>query len=292
MPYHIGKSDECSDGQVAVIKDADGEVLGCHDDEAAARRQMAALYASEEDKTVDHMTVKAVATLTDQGLFEAVISTATVDRERDIVDPAAMVSALKKWNRPIPLAWNHSTDAEDIIGAIEPMTVREQDGEVVAQGQVDLESKVGQEAWRSFKNRTIGFSFGYLILAAADRKGGGRHITELDVFEVTATPTPMNNDTRVLAVKAMEDRVEALERRIKELEGSMGALESVAAAAGNEPADPLEEASRQAVRDIRLDGIPERKSPRKDPEPTPGPPSEEELRDEFRDVTMQLLRGT
>ena len=44
------------------------------------------------------------------------------------------------------------------------MTVREQGGEVIVQGKVDLESKVGEEAWRSFKSRTVGFSFGYLIL--------------------------------------------------------------------------------------------------------------------------------
>lgn len=293
MPYHIGTSSDCPEGEHAVIKDDDGEVVGCHMTESAARRQMAALYANEADKAIDHIDVKvATAVQTDQGLFEAVISTASVDREKDVVDPDAMVAALKKWTRPIPLAWNHSTKAEDIFGHIEPMTVRAQDGEVVAQGQVDLDSKVGSEAWRSFKSRAIGFSFGYLILESSKRKGGGRHITALDVFEITATPTPMNNDTRVLSVKGLEDRVEALEKRIRELEGSVEGLETSAAAA-DKSVDPLKEASRQAVRDIRLDGIPERKSPPKqDPEPAAEPPTERELRDQFRDVTLQLLRGT
>ena len=266
--------------------------MGCHMTEAAARRQMAALYADEPGKALDHMDVKtAVAVQTDQGLFEAVISTASVDREKDIVEPQAMVDALKKWTRPIPLAWNHSTKAEDIFGHIEPMTVRVADGEVVAQGQVDLDSKVGGEAWRSFKSRTIGFSFGYLILESAKRKGGGRHITALDVFEVTATPTPMNNDTRVLSVKGLEDRVEQLEKRIKELEGSVEGLEETSAAAADKSVDPLEQASRQAVRDIRLDGIPERKSPEPSPEPATDLPTEGELRAQFRAVTLQLLRG-
>lgn len=154
---------------------------------------------------MDRLTLKAVATeATDQGAFTAVISTSSVDREKDVVVPAAMVVALQKWNRPIPLAWNHSTAAEDIFGHIDPQSVKEVDGEVVAAGQVDLESKVGQEAWRSFKSGSIGFSFGYLIPdgGSTKRKGGGRQINELDVFEVTATPTPMNNDTRVLSVKA------------------------------------------------------------------------------------------
>jgi HK97 family phage prohead protease len=218
-PWHIGKDDSCPAGKpVAVIKDDDDSVAGCHVSEASARRQMAALYAQEDaNKTMEQINLKAATTVqTDEGLFEAVISTEAVDREKDIVEPAAMVEALKKWNRPIPLSWGHSTKAEDIFGHIEPMTVREADGEVVAQGQVDMESKVGAEAWRSFKNRTIGFSFGYLINEARKRKGGGRHITALDVFEITATPTPMNNDTRVLSTKATAELAERTKREIVE----------------------------------------------------------------------------
>jgi HK97 family phage prohead protease len=157
---------------------------------------------------VQHLAVKAItSTVTEEGVFEAVISTESVDRERDVVAPAGMVRALRKWNRPIPLAWNHSTKAEDIFGHVDPSTVREIAGEVVAGGEVDLESKVGQEAWRSFKRRTVGFSFGYLIPegGAKELEGGGRYITELDVFEITATTTPMNNDTRVLSTKAVAE---------------------------------------------------------------------------------------
>ena len=152
-----------------------------------------------------HMTLKAVSTVTDQGVFEAVISTVSADRERDIVEPAALVKALKKWNRPIPLQWEHSTDPEDIIGTVEPMTARVVGAEVVVGGTVDLESRKGAEAWRSFKAGSIGFSYGYMLLDGGftDRKGGGKRITALDLFEVTATRTPMNNDTRVLGWKAV-----------------------------------------------------------------------------------------
>jgi hypothetical protein len=103
-----------------------------------------------------------------------------------------------------PLAWNHSSKAKNIIGSVDPNTVKAVDGEVVAKGRVDIDSTVGREAWRSFKSRAIGFSFGYLIDNATNLAGGGRHITERDVFEVTATPTPMNNATRVLDVKALD----------------------------------------------------------------------------------------
>lgn len=178
---------------------------------------------------MEALTLKAVAaSTTDQGIFEAVISTQSVDREKDIVSADGMVAALRKWNRPIPLAWNHSTSAEDQIGYIDPQSVRAVDGEVVAGGKVDIESAVGEEAWRSFKSRTIGFSFGYLIVKSTPRQGGGKDISELDVFEVTATPTPMNNDTRVLSAKALMEGVFAPD----ELQGAAsGELKAVWTAA-------------------------------------------------------------
>lgn len=170
----------------------------------------------EVTEKLEHLTLKAVTTTTDQGLFEAVISTEALDREGDVVSAAGMVAALHKWNRPLPLAWEHHTDAKNIFGSIDTQSAKEVSGEVVVNGDIHLESEVGQEAWRSFKARTIGFSFGYLILQSTKRKGGGRDITELDVFEVTATATPMNNGTRVLSTKST---LPAWVDRLKELPG-------------------------------------------------------------------------
>lgn len=48
MPWHITHSGLCpEDKPFAVIKDSDGSVAGCHESEAAAKAQLAALYASE-----------------------------------------------------------------------------------------------------------------------------------------------------------------------------------------------------------------------------------------------------
>jgi HK97 family phage prohead protease len=176
-------------------------------DAVTARR----IKAIAEGTEMEHLTFKAVTTTTEQGEFEAVISTATVDRERDIVDPAGMVRALHKWTRTgklIPLAWHHSTAAEDQIGHVDPASAREVDGEVVVKGWVDQSTDRGAEAWRLVKSGTLGFSFGYLILTATKRAGGGRHITELEVFEITATTVPANADTRVLAYKAIDPELD------------------------------------------------------------------------------------
>ena len=48
MPYHIESDNESCNG-FAVVKDEDGEVMGCHRNEDQASRQMAALYAAEEN---------------------------------------------------------------------------------------------------------------------------------------------------------------------------------------------------------------------------------------------------
>jgi HK97 family phage prohead protease len=194
------------------------------------RPMLARIQAIVTGGEVEHVLLKAVTTVnTDQGAFEAVISTESIDREKDIVSAAGMVTALRKWNRPIPLAWNHQTDAAAIFGHIDPATVQEVNGEVVAGGQVHLDSDVGREAWRSFKSRAIGFSFGYIIIDSTDRDGGGRHITALDVFEVTATPTPMNNDTRVLSTKAIDHDLKHVRDEYRDLMASLyGASETKA----------------------------------------------------------------
>jgi hypothetical protein len=53
-----------------------------------------------------------------------------------------------------------------------------------------------------------------LVTDSVKRADGIREIRSLDVFEVSATPTPMNNATRVLSTKAIDeyDRVRIQER--------------------------------------------------------------------------------
>jgi hypothetical protein len=52
------------------------------------------------------------------------------------------------------------------------------------------------------KSNTLGFSYGYLILDAVKRADGNREIRKIDVFEISATPTPMSAETRVLDWRA------------------------------------------------------------------------------------------
>ena len=48
MPWSKGSHPRCKPGQIAVIKDSDNSLAGCHDSEESADAQIRALYASEE----------------------------------------------------------------------------------------------------------------------------------------------------------------------------------------------------------------------------------------------------
>lgn len=70
MPWHVAKSEECPESRPwAVIKDDDGNVEGCHASEEAANKQMAALYASEnESRAVNMKPTAGMASAAKKGL--------------------------------------------------------------------------------------------------------------------------------------------------------------------------------------------------------------------------------
>ena len=169
---------------------------------------------------MERLFLKATTTTTELGVFSAVISAVSVDREGDRVDPEAMVKALRAWvptGKLVPLHWNHSGAAEDIFGTIDPESAKAIDGEVHVDGKVDMESPRGKDAWRLIKSGAMGFSFGYLVPegGAKTNEFGGKDIFALDVFEVTGTTTPMNNDTRVTGWKSAKQLTSALREQLE-----------------------------------------------------------------------------
>lgn len=174
--------------------------------------------------TKEHLLLKAAIVAADKGTFEAVISTEAVDREKDIVRADAMVKALRAWiptGKLIPLAWSHSSAAEDIIGHVDPTSAKAVNGEVHAAGWIDQSTERGKQAWRLVKSGTLGFSFGYLIGDAVKRDDGIREIRELDVYEISACSTPMNASTRVTAWKSADREPMSLDE-LRRLEAELG----------------------------------------------------------------------
>jgi phage head maturation protease len=85
--------------------------------------------------------------------------------------------------------------------------MREEAGKgLIVGGKVDLETDRGRQVWKLLKSGSLGFSFGYLITDSVDRPGGGREITGLDLFEISATSVPMNSGTRVISTKSVAER--------------------------------------------------------------------------------------
>jgi uncharacterized protein len=155
---------------------------------------------------MEHLTVKAVAAATELGEFTAIAATYGIDRVKDQIVPGAFERTIARWqasSKSLPVHWNHSGAAADIIGAIDPAAMREVPDEgLYVEGKLDLEgSEVAREAWRSMKNDAVSLSFGYATLQTRKR-GDVTDLLELDLFEVSIVPHPANPDTRVLSMKA------------------------------------------------------------------------------------------
>jgi HK97 family phage prohead protease len=146
------------------------------------------------------------ATVTDQGRFEAIAATWSVDRQNEQIVKGAFEDSITAWQhqgRPVPIHWNHEGSAENVIGSVDPKTMVEADEGLVVEGQLDLKtSEVSREAWRSMRAGRIALSFGYLVTADFKRDDGVRELLGVDLFEISLTPSPANRDTRILAMKS------------------------------------------------------------------------------------------
>lgn len=156
---------------------------------------------------MNHKTIKAATTTTDQGSFTAIAATYSVDRGNEQIRQGAFADTIAKWQasgKMIPLHWDHSGDAKDIIGTVDPESLREADEGLYVRGQLDIQdSEVAREAWRLMKGNAVSLSFGYLAGIEEKNDAGVLELADLDVFEISITPAPMNPDTRILSTKGV-----------------------------------------------------------------------------------------
>jgi HK97 family phage prohead protease len=153
---------------------------------------------------------------TERGEFTALAAGWGVDRQREQIRRGAFARTIEAWQRSgkrIPLAWNHETGAESIIGSIDPASMKETADGLLVSGRLDItDSEKAREAWRSVKSRAASLSFGYIVTQSHERSDGITELTELDLFEITITPTPANPETRVLSTKSVSTDAELRER--------------------------------------------------------------------------------
>ena len=149
----------------------------------------------------------ATAATTDRGEFTAIAAAYSVDRVKDRIIPGAFKDTIARWQasgKRIPLHWNHEGDAKNIIGSVDPASMKETDQGLYVEGKVDVaDSETAREAWRSVKNGTMSLSFGYMVEKSRKAAGGVTDLLAIDLFEVSIVPVPANGDTKILAFKAL-----------------------------------------------------------------------------------------
>jgi len=97
MPYSIDDDNaECADDEVAVVKESDGEVMGCHASEEDAQDQIAALEASEDDRG-EGLPLRAFANYAGEGWAER-LPDAGVETRIDVMEMLEDVSG-QFWRR-------------------------------------------------------------------------------------------------------------------------------------------------------------------------------------------------
>ena len=190
---------------------------------------------------MEHLALKATTTTTDTelGQFTALVSAWSTDREGDIIGRHAFDRTIEAWRssgKQLPLLLNHSTE---VVGSIDPASMRPTAEGLVCSGQVDRESEAGAMAWRSIKSGSAGFSIGYKADGFYPLKDGGRGLSEVDLLEVSITSTPMHPSTRALSWKSAEDQ---------------NTFREQAAAILNPPESPAAEA--KAVKPLRIASFP------------------------------------
>lgn len=172
-----------------------------------------------------HLTLQAKATATDLGEFTAIAAAYSVDRGNERIIPGAFATTIENWQasgKQIPLHWDHSGSPADIIGTVDPVSMKETDAGLMVVGKLDLEgSETAREAWRAMKSNSMALSFGYMVTDGGEAEDGVYELKSIDLFEISVTPSPMNADTRFLDLKSVGE-MDATDMRIIEILKSSG----------------------------------------------------------------------
>jgi HK97 family phage prohead protease len=129
-----------------------------------------------------------------------------VDQGDDIVASGAFGESLKEWaskGRMPAMLWQHNS--RQPIGTY--TTMKEDATGLYVEGKLALKTQMGAEAYELMKMDAIsGLSIGFQTREDSyDQKLGIRTIKRGDLFECSLVTFPMNDDSRVAAVKTIEE---------------------------------------------------------------------------------------
>jgi hypothetical protein len=212
---------------------------------------------------MEHLLLKAATTATtDQGTFEAVISTPPSTARRTSSNRGDGRRAAK-WaglGKLVPLAWAHT---DEVVGTSTPPACERQNGEVIVTGQVDMAGPRGDETWRLVKSGTLSFSFGYLIPdgGATKRPGGGFASRSSTSSRSASCRSPRPTTTREsVQGRPRRSTRDLISKELQEVKSRLKALEDLAKDAEETPpvksvVDPLRETAQKLALEIQSGGL-------------------------------------
>ena len=194
--------------------------------------------------------------------------TKTPDSYGDVVLPGAFTETIAEWKASgnvLPGLYGHRLDDPDyfVAGAID---MGEDDHGWWVKGAFDMESPKGPQVYRLVKGKRISqLSFAYDVLeggSVTDEEAGDIYeLRKLKVYEFSFVPIGANQDTSIVAVKALADEISAgvkagraisakneatLREAADEISAAAASIKSVLAVIDGEN-DDQEKASGQAV---------------------------------------------
>jgi uncharacterized protein len=166
----------------------------------------------DEMKRLDWFEVKEVA---EDGTFTGIASVYGVeDLDGDVIDKGAFSKTISE-NPVVPILWQH--DSREVIGEGK---VREWQGKIYIDGQLDLDDPTASKAYGKLKKKLMkGLSIGFTAVKTKWEEietRSIRHITELKLWEVSVVTFPALPAAQVMRVKS--PREEALEKRLAAME--------------------------------------------------------------------------
>lgn len=161
---------------------------------------MSILYKSELNEVTSLFEIQ---TINPQGLFSGYASVFNIeDEQNDIIKPGAFYKSLENLERQSHLPkmlWQH--DTHEPIGRW--LFMEEDKKGLYVEGQLIFEVQRAREAYALIQSKAIdGLSIGYRVQESfKERSLQTRHITKLELFEVSLVTFAANPAARVMDVK-------------------------------------------------------------------------------------------
>lgn len=167
------------------------------------------------------------------------------DAYGDVIAQGAFANTLTKWKESglvLPGLYGHRLDDPDYFVA-EGLDYGEDEHGWWVKGRFDLDSPKGPQVYRLVKGRRLNqLSFAYDVLdegkVQLDDGTDANELRELDVYEFSFVPVGANQDTSVVAVKALVDGIKAgrvlSSKNEQSLREARDAIDSVLASLGDD----------------------------------------------------------